>query len=186
MHDVPESDHDLIAAYLEGDAGAFDRLYERNRLPLYGYLNRLVQADAAAVDDIFQQVWTRILDALPRYHDEQRFLSWCFRIAHNVAMDHYRRVPKAETELTDEMAEALPDGQARTAWERLADDELRNALADGIGRLAPEQRDVVALRQQGLSFQEIADLQRCPLNTVLGRMHYAVRHLRRHLAHFTR
>lgn len=182
MSERPETDHELIAAYVGGDAAAFDRLYARYRLPLYGYLNRLVHGDAATVDDLFQQTWSRILDALPRYRDEQRFLSWSFRIAHNAAMDHYRGAAKGVVELSDEVAAVVPDEQMRTAWEQLAGDELREALAEGISRLAAEQREVVLLRQQGLSFQEIADVQRSPLNTVLGRMYYAVRHLRRHLA----
>lgn len=182
MSDRPETDHGLIAAYAGGDAEAFDRLYARYRLPLYGYLNRLVPGDAATVDDLFQQTWSRVLDALPRYREGQRFLSWCFRIAHNAAMDHYRGVPKEQVELSEEVEAVVPDDQARTAWELLAGEELHAALADGIKRLAAEQREVVLLRQQGLSFQEIADVQRSPLNTVLGRMHYAVRHLRRHLA----
>jgi DNA-directed RNA polymerase specialized sigma24 family protein len=58
------------------------------------------------------------------------------------------------------------------------------AVAEVTAALAPEQREVLLLRQQGVSFREIAEIQQTNINTVLGRMHYAVKHLRRRLAEY--
>ncbi|MFA4943825.1 MAG: sigma-70 family RNA polymerase sigma factor [Lentisphaeria bacterium] len=180
MHELPQNDQALIAEYLAGRPAAFDQLYEKYRLPLYGYLHRLAN-DPAGVDDLFQQTWLKILEALPRYRDEQRFGAWAFRIAHNAAMDRFRRRGEEHTELTGEVVETVADPAGDTLG-RLAEEELKRGVAAAIEQLAPEQKEVLLLRQQGLAFKEIAEVQQTGINTVLGRMHYAVRHLRRRLA----
>lgn len=187
MSEGTVTDRELIRTYLDGDAAAFDVLYGRYRLPLYGYLNGLLRGQGALVDDLFQQTWIRALEALGRYREEEKLLAWLLRIAHNLAMDHFRR-PVGEREPEPPAAlEALagPDAHG-SPWEQLSDAEFRVALAEAVERLAPEQREVLLLRQQGVSFKEIARMQNSSINTALGRMHYAVQHLRRRLESWTR
>ena len=59
--------------------------------------------------------------------------------------------------------------------------ELEKALKTATEELAPELKEVFLLRQQGISFKEIAEVQNCSINTVLGRMQYAIRNLRKQL-----
>jgi len=174
------SDSDLISRCRNGDTLAFDELYQRYRLPLYSYLNRLVPGRSHAADDLFQQTWVRVLENLDRYSEQQRFVSWLFRIAHNVAVDHLRRELHHETvEVTETTAvdESVP-------WTDLDHKALMQAVAEVTADLAPEQREVLLLRQRGVSFKEIAAIQKTSINTVLGRMHYAVKHLRQRLARY--
>ncbi|NLF16992.1 MAG: sigma-70 family RNA polymerase sigma factor [Lentisphaerae bacterium] len=174
------SDSDLVSRCRQGDLSAFEGLYQRYRLPLYSYLNRLVSGQSQTADDLFQQTWVKVLDNLARYSEQQRFVSWLFRIAHNVAVDHHRRGRQRESvEVTEDCA---VDDSA--PWEALDREVLREAVEAATATLSPEQREVVLLRQRGLSFKEIAVIQKSSINTVLGRMHYAVQHLRRRLARY--
>lgn len=175
-------DHELIASYLAGDAAAFEQLYQRYRRPLYSYLNELLAGRRAAADDLFQQTWIRALDALPGYRDESRFFPWLVRIAHNLAMDFFRAPAQSrQAEAPDNLEAAAGPADAPEPWQSLADDEFRASLEQAIAQLGAEQREVLLLRRQGMPFKDIARLQATGINTVLGRMHYAVSHLRRHL-----
>jgi RNA polymerase sigma-70 factor (ECF subfamily) len=136
---------------------------------------------ASVVDDVFQLTWTRILQNLNAYTDKQRFLSWAFRIAHNLAIDHFRQQARMQTvELPDRLPDERPD-----PWERMDREAVGAALAEAIAQLSPEQREVLELRRQGISFKDIADVQNASINTVLGRMHYAVKHLQRLMQDYT-
>jgi RNA polymerase sigma-70 factor (ECF subfamily) len=173
------SEHELIQCYLDGDADAFDRLYQRWRAPLYAFLGRLLPGQGAVADDLFQQTWLRIVDALPRYREQERFAAWLFGIAKNLARDHLRRQTANPVKPCDDTPlEELPVAAGPEPWMAWSTRELGDALAVALDRLPPDLREVFLLRRQGLSFKEIADLQHTGLNTVLGRMHYAVQRLR--------
>lgn len=171
----------LIDKCRRGDEDAFNVLYQRYRLPLYSYLNKLLSNSASVVDDIFQITWTRILQNLPAYTDKQRFLSWAFRIAHNLAVDHFRQQARLQTV---ELDDRLPD-ERDTPWEQMDRTTVHAALARAVEELSPEQREVLELRRQGISFKDIAAIQKTGINTVLGRMHYAVKHLQRLMQDYT-
>jgi RNA polymerase sigma-70 factor (ECF subfamily) len=182
-HDPGESAKDLrlIRRCQKGDQQAFEELYGRYRLHLYSYLGKLVSGDTHLVDDLFQQTWIRVLDSLPRYEHRQKFISWLFRIAHNLVIDHVRRYAKRELVEVDER---LPDENQEDAWAGMDRETLLAAVAKATSELSPEQQEVLALRQQGVPFREIAEIQQASINTVLGRMHYAVKHLRRILSDY--
>ena len=178
MDERQTPDHELIRQYLDGDAAAFDCLYSRYRRPLYAYLNRLLPGKAALADDLFQKTWLRMLDAFPRYREQERFIAWMFRIAHNLAMDEFRAgAGAAESVCPDDLAE-LPATGLEVPWTSLAHEELADMVDRAVAGLAPEQREVFMLRQQDVSFKDIARVQNTGINTVLGRMHYAVSRLR--------
>lgn len=172
------TDRALIDAHLDGNEAAFAELYERYRLPLYSYLNRMAAGRTALADDLYQQTWIRVIDSLPRYSHQQKFISWLLRIAHNLAVDHFRRERRAEHV---ELGEHIPcAGDAPDAEHNRR--QMEEALVTAIDTLSPEQREVLELRRQGLSFKEIAEIERVSINTVLGRMHYAVKKLQKLLA----
>ncbi|MBN2449128.1 MAG: sigma-70 family RNA polymerase sigma factor [Lentisphaeria bacterium] len=175
-HDAT-TDNEWIEGWLRGDQEAFEALYNRYRLPLYSYLNRMVPGQSQLADDLFQQVWIRVLENLERYRDKQRFVSWLFRIAHNLVVDHIRRETRNPMEEVNERTavdESAP-------WEELDREVLIQAVERASADLPEAQREVLLLRQQGVSFREIAAIQSTGINTVLGRMHYAVKGLRRSL-----
>lgn len=175
------SDEELILAYLEGDSDSFTILYERYKRPLYAYLNRML-GNHAQSDDVFQQTWIRVVRRLGEYESKQKFFAWLSMIAHNLAIDQFRREKKsAELPLDDENAAVSEPVTHTEPWMRMHNRELGKALREAAEGLAEEQKEVFLLRQEGLSFKEIAEVQNCSINTVLGRMQYAVKNLRKRL-----
>jgi len=173
-------DTTLIARCRKGDDAAFEILYNRYRLQLYGYLNHLLSSRRDLVEDIFQQVWIKASANWSRYDDRQRLFAWLCRIAHNLVMDFYRGDGKREF---IELPETLMSDEESPAA-HLSRSALEQALQKAIRSLPGPQRQVVELRTQGVSFNDIAKQLGTNLNTALGRMHYAVKALQKELADF--
>src|SRR5688572_26991322 len=105
--DTPACDEDLMLAYRDGNAGAFDELYRRHKGPLYRYLVRQCR-DAAAAEELFQDIWMNLIRSRAGYVVTARFATYLYRLAHNRLIDHYRRrVPAALVSFDDE--EAAPE-----------------------------------------------------------------------------
>ncbi len=180
------TDEDLVTTYLEeGDESAFRQLVERHQDRIFGYLMGMVK-DRAVANDVFQDTFVRVIDAMRdgSYTQKGKWLSWVMSIARNAAIDHMRKQKKWADVPHD------PD-EGRSFWETLEDDspyadeelhraEQREWLDEHIEQLAPEQREVLLLRQEtDLTFREIAELQDVSINTALGRMRYALKNLRK-------
>lgn len=182
------TDEELVTAYLEeGDEQAFRQLVERHQDRIFGYLMGMVK-DRATANDLFQETFERVIKAMQgrrgSYDHQGQWLSWVMRIARNAAIDHTRKQKKWK-----EVPQEEDDG--RSFWDTLEDDapyadeqlhraEQREWLDEHIEELAPEQREVLLLRQEtDLTFREIAELQDVSINTALGRMRYALKNLRK-------
>jgi len=185
---MQRSDEDLVTAYLEeDDEDAFRQLVERHQDRIFGYLMGMVK-DRAVANDVFQDTFVRVINAMQdpdgSYSHEGKWLSWVMSIARNAAIDHIRKQKKWADKPHD-------SDEGRSFWETLEDDapyadeelhraEQREWLDEHIEELAPEQREVLLLRQEtDLTFREIAELQDVSINTALGRMRYALKNLRK-------
>src|SRR5712664_4738850 len=107
------ADEELMLSYGGGDARAFETLYRRHRGPLYRFLLRQV-GDAATAEELFQDVWMRVIDSRGRYEARAKFTSWVYAIAHNRLMDFYRAKGRASFlghEESQSLLENLPDGE---------------------------------------------------------------------------
>ena len=179
-------DQELIREYLAGSDESFNVLYERYKSLLYGYLNRMLGGDCASADDLFQQTWIRAVDQLAKYEDRQQFSAWLLRIAHNLAIDHFRksgRVSQIEVASLDEPESGIEvSGTNDEPWRAMHREELEKAIAEAVKNLPPELREVFLLRREEVPFKEIARIQNSPINTVLARMQYALKNLRKQLA----
>lgn len=173
------TDAELISNYLAGDDAAFEGLYSRYRRQVYSYLNKMLPGQSATVDDLYQQTWMKVVDSLPKYRDENRFISYVLRIARNQAIDYLRRA-KHEVPVAPEHAERRGRVQAPSA--EFEHGEIVAAVARALEELPPEQREVFIMRRQEIPFKEIAEVQGVSINTVLGRMRYALENLRVRLA----
>ncbi len=178
------SDAELMLAFRNGDAGALDTLVARYQGQLHGYL-RSMTGNPSDADDLFQETWLRVVRN-PGSFRGGNFPAWLWRITRNLLIDRNRR-RKPVISLDDTTAEGtafvdLTPAQGLSAAEETAASELGVQLAAAVGKLPPDQRDMFLLRTQaGLSFAEIAKLRRVPINTALGRMHYAIQRLRQEL-----
>jgi RNA polymerase sigma factor (sigma-70 family) len=163
------SDEQLMQAYAGGDMGAFERLYQRYRAPLYRYVLRQVREPATA-NDLFQEIWEKLVSARRRYRPAAPFRSWLFRIAHNHVVDHYRRARPAAGVAVESLAAGSPGPDNQLEQEHRA-----ASLAQAIAELPPEQREVVLLRlESGLDIRAIAEICGIGPETAKSRLRYAV------------
>lgn len=174
-----------MCRYRDGDASAFDPLYQRHRATLYRHLLRQCKNRGTA-DELFQDVWMAVIDARERYQPQARFTTWLYRIAHNRMVDHWRRQSNgAEISLDDDgeaaagaaegSTDAGNDPAARVEWQ-----QSLQQLAAGIDSLPPVQREAFLLRQEaGLDIDAIADATGVGIETARSRVRYAMDRLRR-------
>ena len=180
---VQPADSVLIAAAKSGDEKAVEALFERYRRPVYAFVCRMVNGDSMTADDIFQELWIKVLNKLDLYQEDGKFAAWLFRIARNQVLEHFRR-EKSRAKIgrvTDdgELPERISNNHSPVS--ALAEKELGEKLEELLNRMPPEQKEVFVMRQNNLSFKEIAEIQKCSINTALGRMHNCLKFLRQHL-----
>jgi RNA polymerase sigma-70 factor (ECF subfamily) len=173
----------LMLAYAAGDASAFDALYFRHKDKLYRYMFRQLATDAV-VDELFQEVWSRVIRARNHYRETAAFTTWLFSIARNLIVDHYRAEGR-QSELIDPV-ENMDDFTSTAICEpqhHVINAELAQRLKGLIGDLPPLQREAFLLKHEAsLSLQEIASVTGSDRETVKSRLRYAVNKLRRQLA----
>jgi len=179
---APEpGDETLMLAYAGGDVAAFEQLYARHRLRLYRYLLGQLR-DGALADELFQDVWQKVIAARAGWRPEASFATWLYRIAHNRLADHWRALrhrPPAPDD-ADERTARVPDPD--TPERQLSEFEQRRRLQLALDALPPEQREVVMLRlEQELSLEEIGEVTGVGRETVKSRLRYAMDKLRARL-----
>jgi len=177
------SDSMLLAAYHQGNANAFEVLINRHKDRVYTSILFLVK-DKYLAEDLFQDVFIKIVDTIQggRYNDEGKFLSWAMRIAHNLCVDHFRKVKRSPIIRTADGSDVFDwignreESPEYHMMKRQSYDRVRRML----DLLPEEQKEVIVLRHYGnLSFKEIASLTNCSINTALGRMRYGLINLRK-------
>jgi DNA-directed RNA polymerase specialized sigma24 family protein len=154
-----KTDHELIHLFTDGNLDALETLVLRHKDKLYTSILFLVK-DKYLAEDIFQDVFIRIIDTMRsgRYTEEGKFLPWAMRIAHNLCVDHFRKVKRTPT---------IRNGEDKDIFEVL---NFSEECAE----------TVMMLRHYAdMSFKEIAAATNCSINTALGRMRYGLINLRK-------
>jgi len=174
------ADEQLMIAYRDGEAAAFETLYARHKGPLYRFVLRSVKARGEA-EELFHDIWLRVIEARDRYTPSARFTTWLYTIAHNRVVDHWRRRGLKLASLDDpddpppEPAAAPQDEPQRRAE---LNEDLRR-LGTALAALPPAQREVFLLREEGgLSLPEIAEVTGIDLEAAKSRLRYALAKLR--------
>jgi len=174
------SDEELMLRYGRGDARAFEQLYRRHRLPLYRFLLRQV-GNAESAEELFQDLWMRVVNSRGRYEARAKFTSWVYAIAHNRLMDFYRADGRASFLSHEESESILEDTPAAEIAADLRLDRKRSVerLLAALGELPDAQREAFLLQQEGeLSIEEIAAATGVGPETAKSRLRYAVAKLR--------
>ncbi len=167
-----------MLAYARGDAAAFDQLYARYREPLYRYLVHATGQRAVA-DDLYQDVWSRIIGARKRFKRGAGFKRWAFRIAHNRLIDHWRSQTPARDEGDQALDRVADEHPGRQPEAELARSELAGELHRALMALPRDQRKAFLLQQEaGLSLAEIAIEEGVGRETIKSRLRYAINKLK--------
>ncbi len=179
-----DDDGALMLRYARGDLSAFTRLYERHKGALYRYLLRQTR-EQSITEDLFQEVWSRVIASRERYQPLARFSTFLFSIAHNCFIDHCRRggtSPTARAESLDEALDGLADSAHRSPERQAESAQLAARLRAALDRLPVEQREVFVLHEEaGLSLEEIGELTGVGMETAKSRLRYALGKLRQSL-----
>ena len=179
-------DQQLIQLYLDGNAEALSTLVYRYKDKLYTSIYLLVK-DKHMAEDFFQDTFFKIIDTLQagKYTDKSKFLPWAMRIAHNLCIDHFRkvkRIPFIKTSDGLDIFQTFNFSEAG-ADDRIMQNQTHDVVRKMIELLPEDQQEVIVMRHYAeLSFKEIATLKNCSINTALGRMRYGLMNLRKMIA----
>jgi len=183
MQVISLNDQQLIAEYLNGNEFAFEELLKRHRQKIYTSIYLFVK-DHAVAEDIFQEVFIKIIDTLRKgkYNHEGKFVQWAMRISYNMCVDQFRRNkrrPTVNPTETFDIFDVIPSTEAN-AEQNIMQSQTHSKVRQLVDMLPPEQREVVILRHYAdMSFKEISQLTRVSINTALGRMRYALINIRK-------
>jgi RNA polymerase sigma-70 factor (ECF subfamily) len=178
-------DAQLMLAYARGEMRAFETLYARHRGALYRYLVRQAH-DMEIANDLFQEVWSRVIVNRARYEPRAKFRTFLFTLAHNCFIDHCRRLksrPAGASVDDADAADLLADDDNMRPEAVLERDETARHYREALATLPQEQRDVYLLHEESdLSLEEIARVTGVGTETAKSRLRYAVGKLKAALA----
>ena len=185
------TDQEVVLRARSGQETAYRELIRRYERPIFALLFRMVR-DRELSEDLAQETFVKVLNAIKTYKPEYKFSSWIFKIANNAAIDHLRRrqidtlsldgSPTARS--PEEMHASAPQlgDQTESPLDEVESRELGGAIERAIARLRPEYRSCILLRHvEGHSYEEIAKMLDLPLGTVKTYIHRARNELRVYL-----
>jgi RNA polymerase sigma-70 factor (ECF subfamily) len=178
------TDQQLIQLFVNGNSEALEELVQRHKDRIFTSIVLLVK-DKSLAEDIFQDAFIRIIDTFRsgNYTDEGKFLPWALRIAHNLCVDHFRKVKRSP--LVQNNNEDFDIFETLNLSEEGIDGKIMKSQSHArvrqmLDMLPVDQREVIVMRHfANLSFKEIAEKTNCSINTALGRMRYGLINLRK-------
>jgi len=180
-------DRDLINAYINGNEKAFEILLMRHKNKIHRFIGMKLK-DSDLTEDVFQDTFIKIINNLKSgsYNEEGKFLPWALRIAHNLVIDHFRRVSRVRM-ISESSSKSVDFNifstlkvQDENIEESITRGELESQMVDLVEYLPEPQRNILKMRLfQDLSFQDISEMEQISINTALGRMRYALINLRK-------
>lgn len=187
----PLSDQEVVALARTGQEAAYRELLRRYERPVFSLIYRMVR-DRSLAEDLSQDTFVKVLNALDSYRPEYKFSSWVFKIANNVAIDQLRRreldtlsldgAPDARTKDEVEATALQAVDRSELPLGELESRELGSMIEAAIAKLRPEYRSCILLRHvEGRSYEEIAETLDLPLGTVKTYIHRARHELRTYL-----
>ena len=176
------SDQQLIGQYIKGHEGSLEVLINRHKSKIFTHIVLIVR-DRALAEDIFQDTFIKVIKTLRagKYREEGKFLPWVMRIAHNLAVDYFRksnRMPTTSGGDDFDIFDVISDTQA-SIEDVVVEDEIHSDLRALVEELPKKQKEVLIMRHYcDMSFKDIAEETNVSINTALGRMRYALINLR--------
>jgi RNA polymerase sigma-70 factor, ECF subfamily len=191
---VAWSDRAFVERCRRGEIDAFCELAARYQDRLYSFVARSVR-DRTDAEDLTQDILVQAFAAIRGFRSEASFKTWLFRIAHNRVVDHSRRSRKRDqfhgpslddhTDDESDLAERLGGPREQDPGLGLCREELGEVVRNAVATLSPKLRAVVVLYDfEGCSYEEIAEIVKCPMGTVKSRLFLARNELKRKLASY--
>jgi RNA polymerase sigma-70 factor, ECF subfamily len=187
------TDQQVVQLAKDGRERAFRELIGRYQRPVFSLIYRLVR-DRERAEDLAQDTFVKVLNAIDRYNPEFKFSSWIFKIAHNTALDQLRRKepetlsldgsPHARTAAEAEASTITPESHDENPEQFTLNRELGSEIELALGTLRAEYRTAILLcHVEGRPYDEIAEIMAVPLGTVKTYIHRGRRELMQKLEH---
>ena len=170
---LPDEDARLMLAFQAGDRGAFEDLFARYTHPLIGFLSRMVP-DRGRAEELAQEVFVRVYGAKERYEPRAKFSTWIFGIAHNLALNELDRAYRRREQPLEPEHEQMSATAPGNIDDQLDAKRTASRIASALERLPARQKAAVTLRsEQGLGYEEIADVMGTSVSSVKSLLHRA-------------
>lgn len=179
------TDEQLVQLFIDGETQALDILIRRHKSRIFTSIYLLIK-DKYLAEDIFQDLFIKIIENLrsKNYKEENKFLQWAMRIAHNLCVDHFRKLKKEPVIKTSDDRDIFDvlDFCEPNVEQRIMKNQTHSRVMLLVDLLPEDQREVIILRHfADMKFKEISDLLHCSVNTILGRMRYGLINIRKML-----
>lgn len=181
-----QSDEDLMLAYKQGDASAFDLLYQEHKIMVYRYFIRQ-SLPISIAEELCHDTWLKLINSRQQYQVSALFRTYLFTIARNVLIDHYRKVANQSTRVSidgidDHFAGQVSDDNQEAS---LSQQTLNKALNAELMKLSFDQREVFLLKQEaGFTIEQIADITAQHKEKVKSCWRYAIDKIRAGLSKY--
>jgi RNA polymerase sigma-70 factor (ECF subfamily) len=157
-------------------------LINRHKSRIFTHIVLIVK-DNSLAEDLFQDTFIKVIRTLRqgKYREEGKFLPWVLRIAHNLAVDYFRKANRMSTTSGGEDFDIFDiiKHSDDSVEEVVVQEEIKTDLKSLIEELPEKQKEVLIMRHYcEMSFKEIAEETSVSINTALGRMRYALINLR--------
>ena len=183
MESKHTNDGVLVSSYINGNEKSLEILVIRHKQRIFSFILSKVM-DREISEDIFQDTFIKVINTLKRgkYNEEGKFLPWVMRIAHNLIIDHFRRIkriPKFNNTDEFDIFDVLSD-EMLSIENQIIKNQILSDVRSMVEELPDDQREVLLMRMyKDMSFKEIAENTDVSINTALGRMRYALINLRK-------
>ena len=172
------TDEQLIALFNAGNTYAMEVLINRHKVRIYTSIYLLVK-DKYLAEDIFQDLFIKVIETFRagKYKEENKFVQWAMRIAHNLCVDHFRKIKAKPVIRTSEGADIFDvlNFSEVSAEDKIIKMQSGDKIMKLVSLLPEDQREIIILRHfADLKFREISNILNCSVNTALGRMRYAL------------
>lgn len=184
---IVDDDQALIRRILKGDRSSFEQLMKQYNKRMFNFIYRMVRDEEVAVE-LTQDFFIKIYTVLHKYNFEYKFSTWAYRICYNLVIDHVRKHPENVDSLDHDLLSrkllAKTDQVVREdGFSNLEKEEMRDYVWGVVERIPQKYRHLILLRyQQGLKYEEIAEVTDLPVGTVKNRIFKAKELIRREIA----
>jgi len=175
--DDETSDENLMLSYCSGNADAFEILYQRHKGPLYRFVLR--QCGQEFVEELFQDIWLKVINSRMSYQVKATFKTWLYHIARNRIIDHYRRQNLRPVNNDSDKLSAISGAEHIQPENQLEANNQHELLMVAIAELPHDQKEAFLLKQEaGLGIEEIANTTGVSYEAAKSRLRYAFKKLR--------
>ena len=169
-----------MLSYCSGDADAFEVLYQRHKGPLYRFIMR--QCGQEYADELYQDIWLKVINARLSYKVKAAFKTWLYQIARNRIIDHYRRQNLRPVDNNPNVLPSMSESEHSQPENRLETNNRHELLMCAIAALPQDQQEVFLLKEEaGLTIDEIAITTGVSYEAAKSRLRYAFKKLRAQL-----